>query len=170
MAQEWFAWRSKPLVENGTVTPDNILDNPEGVSNFKGRATTNTPCCVDPNEEIYRNLMPHSNMCEDRSGRPLYYEQTGAISSKFPEIIKQLTVEQLVVRHVRQQEMMTKRLHHASQKHGRPIEKQVLVFNLENLSYAVDTNAMSTFRQTVVIDEAYYPERLHRFYMINAPW
>jgi hypothetical protein len=109
-------------------------------------------------------------MCEDKCGRPLYYEQTGNISSKFPQIIAQLSVEQLVVRHVRQQEMMTKRLYYASQKHGRPIEKQVLVFNLENLSYAVDTNAMSTFRQTVVIDEAYYPERLHCFYMINAPW
>ena len=65
---------------------------------------------------------------------------------------------------------MEKRLHFQSVKHGKPIGKQVLVFNLENLSYAVDTNAMSTFRQTVAIDEAFYPERLQYFFMINAPW
>lgn len=66
--------------------------------------------------------------------------------------------------------MMVKRLEFASRKYNKPIEQQVIVFNLANLSYSVDTNAMSVFRQTLVIDEAYYPERLHCLYMINAPW
>ena len=65
---------------------------------------------------------------------------------------------------------MVKRLEFLSKKYNKPIEQQVIVFNLSNLSYSVDTNAMSVFRQTLIIDEAYYPERLYRLYMINAPW
>jgi hypothetical protein len=65
---------------------------------------------------------------------------------------------------------MLKRLEYASVKHSQPIEKQVIVFNLANMSYSVDTNAISVFRQTLAIDEAYYPERLHCLYMVNAPW
>jgi hypothetical protein len=52
---------------------------------------------------------------------------------------------------------MNKRLSFATQRPGRPIEKQVVVMNLANLSYAIDTTAMSAFRQMLVIDEAYYP-------------
>lgn len=66
--------------------------------------------------------------------------------------------------------MMVKRLQFSSLKHGKEIEKQVIVFNMANMSYSVDTNAISVFRQTLAIDEAYYPERLHCLYMINAPW
>jgi hypothetical protein len=65
---------------------------------------------------------------------------------------------------------MVKRMKHASSKHKKIIEKQVIVFNLANLSYSIDTNAMAAFKGTLTIDEAYYPERLHRMYMINAPW
>ena len=155
MAHKWWEWYNTPLQggKGEAVSPRHILDIPE-----------------DPNEEIYRRLMPHSNMGEDKEGRCVYWEQTGDISSRFTDIIKELTVEEMVIRHVRQQEIMVKRLEAASVKHDRPIEKQIIVFNLANLSYSVDFNAMNTFKQTVVIDEAYYPERLKHFFMINAPW
>jgi hypothetical protein len=155
MANAWWVWFNTPLQGgNGkAVSPRHILDIPE-----------------DPNEEIYLRLMPHSNMGEDKQGRCCYWEQSGEISSRFTEVIKELTVEDLVIRHVRQQEYMVRRLHDASAVHNKPIEKQIVVFNLANLSYSVDFNAMTTFKRTVAIDEAYYPERLQHFFMINAPW
>lgn len=155
MAHTWWEWYNTPVKgsKSEEVSPRNILNNPN-----------------DPNEEIYIRLMPHSNMGEDKQGNCVYWEKSGEISSRFSEVIKELAVEDLVIRHIRQQEFMVTRLAAASLKYGRPIEKQVIVFNLANLSYSIDFNAMNTFKQTVVIDEAYYPERLQHFFMINAPW
>jgi hypothetical protein len=154
MANAWWVWYNTPVQGSGAaVSPRDILNDPE-----------------DVNEEIYIRLMPHSNMGEDKQGRCVYWEQSGEISSRFTEVIKELTVDDLVIRHIRQQEYMTKRLEAASIKYNRPIEKQIVVFNLANLSYSVDFNAMNTFKRTVAIDEAYYPERLQSFFMINAPW
>lgn len=85
-------------------------------------------------------------------------------------VSKELTVDQLVARHIRQQELMMHRLRYISHKLQRPIEKQVIVFNLKHLSYSLDPNALSAFRRTLQIDQDYYPERLHHFVMINAPW
>jgi hypothetical protein len=84
---------------------------------------------------------------------------------------KHLSVDALVVRHIRQQEFVMKhRLPRASKFYKRDIHKQVLVFDLKNLSFTIDMQAMSAFRRTLVIDEAFYPERLEKFFMINAPW
>ena len=155
MADAWWVWYNTP-VQGGSgdpVTPRNILNNPE-----------------DPNEEIYMRLMPHSNMGEDKEGRCIYWEQTGLISSRFADVNKELNADEMVIRHIRQQEFMVKRLNESSAKHNKPIEKQIVVFNLANLNYSVDFTAMSVFKRTVAIDEAYYPERLKHFFMINAPW
>jgi hypothetical protein len=153
MANKWDEWFQSPIPGANGITPETILNVVE-----------------DPHEDIYRQLMPHSNMYEDKCGRPIYWELTGEISSRFGEVLKNLTCEDLVIRHIRQQEMMVKRLEYASKKHNTLIEKQVIVFNLANMSYSVDTNAISVFRQTLAIDEAFYPERLQCLYMVNAPW
>jgi hypothetical protein len=154
MANAWWIWYNTPVQGSGqAIAPRNILNTLE-----------------DVNEDIYIRLMPHSNMGEDKHGRCVYWEQSGEISSRFTEVIKELTVDDLVIRHIRQQEYMVKRLNDASIKHNTPIEKQIVVFNLANLSYSIDFNALNTFKRTVAIDEAYYPERLQHFFMINAPW
>jgi hypothetical protein len=65
---------------------------------------------------------------------------------------------------------MMRRLNHASIKYNKPIDKQVLVFDMSQLSYSVNITALQAFRQTLYIDQNYYPERLHIFFIINTPW
>lgn len=65
---------------------------------------------------------------------------------------------------------MIKRLQYQSKKHNKQIEKQVIIMDLQHLSYALHIDAISTFKSILAIDEAYYPERLDHLYMINAPW
>ena len=121
-------------------TPANILDEP------------------DPNEHIFQRLTPYSNMGIGKTGCPIYWEQTGLISTRFIELHKFISIDGLVTRHIRQQELMVKRLQHISEKRGEPIEKQICIMNLKNLSYSLDTRALATFHRTLVIDQAYYPE------------
>jgi hypothetical protein len=57
-----------------------------------------------------------------------------------------------------------------SKKHEKLIEKQIIIFDLKDLSYTLDFMALSTFRRTLAIDESAYPERLQTLYMINTPY
>jgi hypothetical protein len=92
------------------------------------------------------------------------------VSSIFYEVKKRLTEDEIFVRHIRQQEVMVRRLHNASQRYGRPIEKQVIVMDMKNVAMTIDFMAMRVFKRTVVIDEACYPERLETLFMINCPF
>lgn len=57
-----------------------------------------------------------------------------------------------------------------SKKHNKNIYQQVVIFDLKDLTYSLDTRTLSVFSQCTTMDNKYYPERLHRCYMINAPW
>jgi hypothetical protein len=82
---------------------------------------------------------------------------------------KHLTVDDLIVRHIRQQEFCVQRMNELSSKHNINIYQQVVVMDLKHVSYSINFEAMQTLRKTIIIDEAFYPERLHALYMINAP-
>lgn len=153
MCSTWWTWYNSPIQGSDNITPRTILNTIE-----------------DPKEDIYRRLLPHSNFSCSKTGQPIYWERTGQISSRFSEISEHLNVDDLVIRHIRQQEMAVRRCNHYSEEFGHLVESQVIVFNLEGLSYALDTNALAAFRATLSIDQDYYPERLHTLFMINAPW
>ena len=155
MASDWWVWFNKPIPipVKGEVAPRKILSPVE-----------------DLNEEIYQRMMPHSNYGIGKEGHPVYWEQTGLISTRFGEVNKILSVDDMVTRHIRQQEIAVQRMNHYSSSMSKPISSQIIVMNLMNLSYKLDTKALSTFKQTLVIDQNYYPERLHILFMINAPW
>ena len=55
----------------------------------------------DENEHIYRGICPHANHGFDKSGNPIYLEGTGNID--LPKLLKYLTPDLLVRRHIRQQ-------------------------------------------------------------------
>ncbi len=65
---------------------------------------------------------------------------------------------------------MINRCRENSKKHNKLIEKQIIIFDLKDLSYSLDFMALNTFRRTLAVDEAAYPERLHTLYMINTPF
>jgi len=151
--ERYLPWTVAKLEENNTLTPSNIRE------------------LHDPNEPIYTAHLPHSNLGHTKTGTPIYWEKTGFISSSFNTVKKHLSADDLTTRHVRQQEVMFRdRCPKASEFYGRNIYKQAIVFDMKGLSYALDTTALSVFKRTLVIDEAFYPERLEILIMINAPW
>ena len=173
MVKKWAVWYHTPLPKttDEEMTPANILIKQ----------------AEDKKEQVYIDMLPHSNVGEDKEGHPVYWEKTGLskfivfywcyisklllclVSSRFHEIKKHLSEDELFVRHVRQQELMINRCKMNSLKHNKKIEKQIIIFDLKDLSYTIDFMAMNTFRRTLQIDEASYPERLQTLYMINTP-
>jgi len=93
MVNEWHEWRYKPISEASHLTPANLLTT----ANF-----------VDKKESLYATLMPHSNLARDKTGRPIYYEKTGLISNQMDDILKKFTSDEIIIRHIRQQELMVK--------------------------------------------------------------
>lgn len=153
MISSHLEWLDTVLTGSDTLTPRNILNEP------------------DPDEHVYREYFFHSNLGFSKKGNPVYWEKSGVCSQNFVKVIKHIPTTGLVIRHVRQQEYVFRdKCQKATEFYGRPITKQLLVMDLKNLSYSLDTQAMATFRSCLKIDEANYPERLDHCVMINVPW
>ncbi len=61
------------------------------------------------------------------------------------------------------------RLEALSKKFNKPIEKQVIIFDLAGLSYSLDFMSINVMKRVLSIDQAMYPERLKYMFFINAP-
>ncbi len=123
----------------------------------------------DEKEHLSTEAFLWSNTGEDREGRPIYFEKTGYCASRYSEIKKNFSEDEMFVRHIRQQETMVDRLKKASEKYGRPITKQVAILDLKGLPFAPDSMGFRVIHRSIVIDEACYPERLEKLFVINAP-
>jgi hypothetical protein len=154
MLSEELKWRHTPIKGHEDCTPANVLSNP-----------------LLGNESHWKEHFPFSYLGHDKDGCPIYWEKTGEISSRFHIGKKFTTEDQMVWHHILKQEfVMHTSLPHASKFYGREVTKQVVVLDLKHLSYAIDSMAMNYVLRSLAIDQAYYPERLKHFFIVNAPW
>lgn len=151
MINKWWDWWNTPMA-NG-VPPKHILD------------TT-----VDPDEELYTQHAPHALQGLDKHGRPIYWERTGLISNTYHHIKRVKTVDDLLVRHVRLQELMLVRAYHSGLARNETIEKIVVINDFKDQCYTPDFSAITYCRRLLQLDQQFYPERLANIVMINAPW
>lgn len=155
MLTAWWKWWNSPLPGTTDTLPKNVL--PDSVE--------------DPKEDVYTRICPHALIGEDREGRPAYWEKTGIISANFSDLKKCVRDEdELIVRHVRMNEINEARLVHQSSKHNKQVSKNIVIFDMNGLNMSPDFMGIRYFRKMLEIDQNYYPERLHRLYLINAPW
>lgn len=92
------------------------------------------------------------------------------VTAKLSEVKKRLIEDDLFIRHLRQQELMVRRMEKISRRIGKSIEKQIIVLDLKDLSFSLDMTLMKVFRRNLSVDEAFYPERLKVCFLINAPF
>lgn len=57
-----------------------------------------------------------------------------------------------------------------SKRVGTPVTQQVVLYDLKNLRFSLNTTALGLFKQTIRIDQDYYPETLAHAFFINVPW
>lgn len=151
MINKWWIWWNAPLIVLGgqTIKPSNILS----LRDYE-------------KQSIVNECFPFSNSVSDRDGRPVYWEKTGVISVKMPIVKQHFSLDEMIFLHVRQQEVMMRRIREANKPE---LTQLIVVFDLTQLVYTPDVFAFKSFHKFVQIEQKYYPERLYRMYIINAP-
>eukprot|EP00604_Paraphysomonas_vestita_P003525 CAMPEP_0174820060 /NCGR_PEP_ID=MMETSP1107-20130205/3624_1 /TAXON_ID=36770 /ORGANISM="Paraphysomonas vestita, Strain GFlagA" /LENGTH=254 /DNA_ID=CAMNT_0016034641 /DNA_START=59 /DNA_END=823 /DNA_ORIENTATION=- len=155
MVTTWYTWWHTSLSGRNTddTTPSTILKNIE-----------------DHFESVIIEHCPHALEGFDKEGHPVYWEQTGFISNNLNQIAAVMTLDDLLNRHIRLQELMHIRREYKSKQLGKSIEKSVIILDLKHLSMSPSFFGIQYVQKMFQIDEKYYPERLAKLFIINTPW
>lgn len=156
MVENWYEWYTTPFGAEGTgFTPGNMLN----LDNIE-----------DPDMEVINELVPHSFSGFCKNGCPIFWEKTGIIAGNIPKLKNKFSMDQMMEQHIRIQAIMEVRRDYISRKLNKPIEQVMIVCDYTDLSFSPDLFGIDYCKQLFTIDEKYYPERLYKTYLINAPW
>lgn len=114
----------------------------------------------DRYEYVYGAYCPHANFGFDKQGRPIYIERTGMIDSF--ALLKVLTPDDLLQRHVRQQERAVARMAESTERRGELVEDQICILDLKSLSMKYNGTATGVFKACVCTISASVPCVLER--------
>ncbi|KAE8392194.1 CRAL-TRIO domain-containing protein [Aspergillus alliaceus] len=105
----------------------------------------------------------------DKDGRPLYVETLGGID--LTAMYKITTSERMLTNlAVEYERVADPRLPACSRKAGSLVETCCTIMDLKGVTLTKVPSVYSYVRQVSVVSQNYYPERLGKLYMINAPW
>jgi len=105
----------------------------------------------------------------DKDGRPLYIEQLGKIDL---DKMRTITTDERMLQNlvVEYEKPSDPRLPACSRKSGQLLETCCTIMDLKGVSLGKAGQVYSYVQSASVISQNYYPERLGKLYLINAPW
>ncbi|KAF8866124.1 Sec14 cytosolic factor [Acephala macrosclerotiorum] len=105
----------------------------------------------------------------DKDGRPVYIEQLGNIdlAAMYKITTSERMLNNLAVEYER---LADPRLPACSRKSGKLLETCCTIMDLKGVGITKVSSVYSYVKQASAISQNYYPERLGRLYLINAPW
>jgi len=105
----------------------------------------------------------------DKDGRPIYIETLGGIdlTAMYKITTSERMLNNLAVEYER---VADPRLPACSRKAGHLLETCCSIIDLKGVAITRVPQVYSYVRQASVISQNYYPERLGKMYLINAPW
>jgi len=105
----------------------------------------------------------------DKDGRPVYIEQLGKID--LSAMYKITTAERMLQNLVLEYERLADpRLPACSRQSGHLIETCCTVMDLKGVGITSMQSVYTYVKEASAISQNYYPERLGKLYIINAPW
>ncbi|KAL5614974.1 hypothetical protein BROUX41_005041 [Berkeleyomyces rouxiae] len=105
----------------------------------------------------------------DKDGRPVYIEELGQID--VTAMYKVTTPERMLTNlAVEYERVADPRLPACSRKAGHLLETCCTIMDLKGVSVTRIPQVYNNVQSASVLSQNYYPERLGRLYLINAPW
>ncbi|KAI1981590.1 cytosolic factor, phosphatidylinositol/phosphatidylcholine transfer protein [Ophidiomyces ophidiicola] len=105
----------------------------------------------------------------DKDGRPVYIEQLGKID--LTAMYKITTSDRMLKNLVCEYEKLADpRLPACARKSGHLLETCCSIMDLKGVGISNATSVFGYIKQASAISQNYYPERLGKLYLINAPW
>ena len=105
----------------------------------------------------------------DKDGRPVYFEELGKVY--LPDMLKITSQERMLKNLVWEYELFTTyRLPACSRKQNHLVETSCTIMDLEGISISSAYQVVSYVKEASKIGQNYYPERMGKFYCINAPF
>jgi len=105
----------------------------------------------------------------DKDGRPVYIEQLGKIdlNAMYKITTEERMVQNLVLEYER---LADPRLPACSRKAEKLLETCCTIMDLKGVGVTSISSVYGFVRRVSAISQNYYPERLGKLYLINAPW
>ncbi|MCJ1424633.1 cytosolic factor, phosphatidylinositol/phosphatidylcholine transfer protein [Sticta canariensis] len=105
----------------------------------------------------------------DKEGRPVYIEQLGNIdlNAMYKITTGERMLQNLVVEY---EKLADPRLPACSRKSGQLLETCCSIMDLKGVGISKVSSVYGYVKQASAISQNYYPERLGKLYLINAPW
>jgi len=122
-----------------------------------------------PKIEQIKKLVPYAYHGYDNEGRPIYYERTGKMLCDVVASQSVVTLEEFKFSHVWGLENLSRLSHEKSLETGKRVETVATVIDMNGLGWQ-HKDAIPLLTACTEIDNAYYPERIGKIYLLNLPW
>lgn len=105
----------------------------------------------------------------DKDGRPVYIEQYGKVDIG---AMRKITTDERMLQNlvVEYEKMVDPRLPACSRKAGQLLETCCTIMDFKGVGLSKAPQVYGYLQQASAISQNYYPERLGKMYIINAPW
>lgn len=118
---------------------------------------------------LVASMYPQYYHKTDKDGRPVYFEELGRVN--LTEMLKITTQERMLRNLVWEYESFTnKRLPACSRERGHLVETSCTIMDLKGISISTASQVAGYVREASYIGQNFYPERMGKFYCINAPF
>ena len=167
MYLECIRWRKERSLDFLQLPPDGELVMP--VRGYSCISDSNPPIDSKWHREFYVYTGGGCFHKWDKEGLPIYIERMGYHDTQ--ALVKIVSLETVLEAHVRNNEFLTRVLmKECSDREQRPIGTAVIIADLQGLGlHMFNVAAINILRSLQEIDQKYYPERLGRVFIINAP-
>jgi hypothetical protein len=115
------------------------------------------------------NTSPPKPLTLPQDGRPVYIEQLGNVDLT---ALGKITSQERMIQNLvcEYEKMADPRLPACSRKSGYLLETSCSILDLKGVGIAKATSVYGYLQAVSAISQNYYPERLGKMYVINAPW
>uniref|UniRef100_A0A6B2LE39 CRAL-TRIO domain-containing protein n=1 Tax=Arcella intermedia TaxID=1963864 RepID=A0A6B2LE39_9EUKA len=113
-------------------------------------------------------LTPHIFYGFSKVGEPIFWGLSGR--TNVTKVLQHVSYEAVLHRHIYSVEKQLVRMKQKTKELGKLVETQIMILDLTGLTFQMDARGSTLFKDTIQIDQDFYPEILGHLFIINAPW